>query len=139
MAIKSAEPQLYSVDDAGAPTLHGMRDTSGYVSFPAQSYGSERTGDHGSQLQTVALSGLGTVRATAAVQMYHGDDITTPFTVASIALDEGPLVRGVLADPDGIGVGSRVRAITVACPADGETSDTTAELRFARINDEERP
>lgn len=137
MAIISAEPQLYSVDEAGVPALYGVRDSTGHVSFPVQSFGSERTGEHGADLQTVALSGLGTVQAMATVHLHHGRDIAAPFTVASIALDEGPLIRAVLVDPETIAGGSRVRAVTFAAPADPESADVTVELRFTSLDAEE--
>lgn len=138
MKLISAEPQLYSVDSSGTPVLTAVRDSTGHVSYPAQPYGSERTGEHGAALQTIALSGLGTVQATAVVHMHHGADITAPFTVASIALDEGPLVRGVLTSPNGVGVGSRVRAVTVARFQNPENDNTTVELRFAPVNEQEQ-
>lgn len=139
MATISAEPQLYSVDDSGRPELIAVRDSSGHVSFPAQTYGSEHSGEHGVDLQRIALSGLGTVQATAVVHVHHGADIGAPFTIASIALDEGPLIRGVLTVPATATAGSRVRAVTVARPMDPENDDTTVELRFEGIDQQEQP
>lgn len=123
MPAQSAEPTLYTVDDAGHPALFGVRDSAGHIGFPYQTYGSELTGDHGPNLTRVPLSGQGTITATATV--HHSGDIPTPFTVASILLDEGPLIRAVLAPETRPAMaGDRVHARTVA---DGNTF----ELRFA--------
>jgi uncharacterized OB-fold protein len=127
MALISAEPALYDVDDAGRPTLWGVRDDTGFVSFPFQQWGSERTGAHGNDLQRVALSGRGRVQSVATVEHHRSDDIATPFTVAAIVLDEGPLVHGILAAPNSATAGDHVEATTIIVSREG---DQVAELRF---------
>jgi uncharacterized protein len=135
MGLTSAEPALYRVDDDGTPTLFGTRDTAGNISFPFQTYGSESNGDHGPDLSRVELSGFGTVAATATVFRHAGATLDAPFTVASIVLDEGPLIRAVLADgSSGARRGDKVRAATTETAGQDRTS---YELRFALVTVEE--
>ena len=136
MTLTSAEPELYSVDSSGRPALKAVQDRDGYICFPAQSFGSEFNGDHGDELTPITLSGLGTVTATSTVHRHLGHDIAAPFVVASIALDEGPLVRAVL-DQDGLAtIGERVRAITIGRAPDPSADHAVAELRFTRYDEE---
>lgn len=130
MTTTSAEPALYDVTPDGTPVLRGVRDSAGFVSFPYQDAGSLLTGEHGADAIPVTLSGRGRIQAMATVHRHHGGDADTPFTVASIVLDEGPVVRGVLTDPDAAHRGALVRAVTVP------TSGDLRELRFAPISEE---
>ncbi|MBT0566837.1 OB-fold domain-containing protein [Williamsia sp. CHRR-6] len=134
MTLTSAQPELYSVDDSGTPVLKGLTDPDGNVFFPFQQYGSEATGAYGDQLTAIDLAGTGTVTARAEVHHHPSADIPTPFTVAAIELDEGPLIRGVLADGVTASVGDRVQAITVVVDR-GEVR--AAELRFALASKEQ--
>jgi uncharacterized OB-fold protein len=127
MALISADQALYDVDERGRPTLWAVGDDTGFVSVPFQELGSERTGAYGAGLSRVALSGRGRVQAVATVNHYRGDDIAVPFTVAAIVLDEGPLVCGILAQPDSATAGDRVEATTIVAYKDGSE---LAELRF---------
>ncbi|MGG7102439.1 Zn-ribbon domain-containing OB-fold protein [Rhodococcus sp. 24CO] len=127
MTNNSAEPLLYSVDEGGTPTLAGVRDSSGFISYPPQAAGSLLNGDHGTQLHTVPLSGRGRIHATATVRFHTSPDIDTPFTVASIVLDEGPLVRGILDVVDSGRIGESVVATTTAIRRGDED---LYELRF---------
>jgi|GEM_PF-2254210 len=134
MGSTSAEPDLYSVDDAGVPTLFGARDSAGNVSFPDQSYGSVFNGDHGALLTRTELSGLGTVTATATVLAAATDGTPSPITVASIVLEEGPLIRAVLDEKTAVTAGDKVEATTVAVT---RGDSTLRELRFAVSNPKE--
>lgn len=128
MTKNSAEPLLYDVDDDdGTPILTGVRDSSGYVSYPQQGTGSLFNGDHGSDLTPVRLAGRGKIQATATVRVHSVPDIETPFTIAAVVLDEGPLVRGVLEVVDSGRIGDEVVAITTVVHR-GE--DEVHELRF---------
>lgn len=130
MSTPSAEPGLYEVDGGGVPTLLGMRDSSGFVSYPFQEHGSERTGDHGAQLARIALAGTGTVTALVDVHVPVAPAVGTPYRLASVVLDEGPMVRSVLVDAEQVRSGSRVRAVTVPIVR-GDRQ--VAELRFAPL------
>lgn len=135
MGLTSAEPALYSVDDTGTPTLFGARDTAGNISFPFQTYGSESTGDHGADLSRIELCGIGTIAATATVFRHGSDTIEAPFTVASVVLDEGPMIRAVLADKASAAQrGDKVRATTTEITGQDRSS---YELRFALVAPEE--
>ncbi|MBY8863398.1 hypothetical protein K7711_43505 [Nocardia sp. CA2R105] len=136
MDMTSAEPALYSVDDAGKPTLLGARDTAGNVTFPYQTFGSEHTGDHGPDLTQVGFAGTGTVLATTKVFGHPAQDRDSAFTVASIVLDEGPMIRGVLSAGTAAHIGDKVRAIT--CPVTRDGTEV-AELRFALAASQEKP
>ncbi|ELB89370.1 hypothetical protein Rwratislav_29844 [Rhodococcus wratislaviensis IFP 2016] len=127
MTKNSAEPLLYDIDDDGTPMLTGVRDSSGYVSYPRQDAGSLFNGDHGPALTPVRLSGRGKIQATATVRLHPVPDIETPFTIAAVVLDEGPLVRGVLDVVDSGRIGDEVVAITTVVRR-GE--DEIHELRF---------
>jgi uncharacterized OB-fold protein len=57
--------------------------------------------------------------------------IQAPFTVASIALDDGPSIRATLTCPtdEALSVGDRVHSVLVPQGTDGEGNETV-ELRF---------
>ncbi|WP_141014681.1 Zn-ribbon domain-containing OB-fold protein [Nocardioides sambongensis] len=125
--IASADPLLYDVDDSGVPTLTGLRDSAGNVSFPFQDYGSEANGDHGDAITRVVLAGAGTISAVTDVHVHPDPAVPTPYRLASVVLDEGPVVRAVLVDAAEASIGTRVRAITVPATRD---DIQVAELRF---------
>ncbi|OYD70356.1 OB-fold domain-containing protein [Rhodococcus sp. OK302] len=131
----SADPRLYEVNEDGLPVLTGIRDSGGFISYPVQDAGSLSNGDHGPDLTPVTLSGRGQITATATVRLHPGPGIETPFTVASILLEEGPLVRGILDADDRGCIGDTVVATTTAVPR-GE--DEVYELRFRTTEKESK-
>lgn len=133
MSIASAEPALYEVDDEGVPTLYAMTDSTGYVTYPFQHLGSQKTGEFGDQVSRTKLRGTGTVTALATVNFHQNPEIEVPYVVASIVLDEGPMVRAVVAPGTEPSIGTRVRATTTRV-ARKETE--LAELRFAPVVEE---
>ena len=133
MSPTAAEPSLYEVDDDGAPTLFGLRDSSGAVSYPFQEHGSESTGDHGDSVERMALAGTGTVTSVVRVNVHPDPSVETRYRLASIVLDEGPLVRSVVTGEAEVAIGDRVRAVTVGRE---EAAGPVAELRFARMHEE---
>ncbi|MFI5500920.1 Zn-ribbon domain-containing OB-fold protein [Nocardia asteroides] len=135
MTAISAEPALYEVDGDGVPRLFGLRDSTGFVSYPFQEYGSENNGDHGDRVRRIALAGRGTITARTDIHLAPNHHVGVPYTLASILLDEGPLVRSVLIDARDAGIGTRVRAVTVTIERDG---DQVAELRFTPITQGDR-
>jgi uncharacterized OB-fold protein len=128
MTIESAEPALYRVDPDGTPVLLATQDPSGYTAFPRQAFGSEKTGAHDGALTPIELAGTGRIAAVVTVHQHWGDDLPTPFAIASVLLDEGPVVRAVLTDAAAGEIGDRVTAVTVTRTRDGAE---VAELRFA--------
>jgi uncharacterized OB-fold protein len=71
----------------------------GSVFFPMQTYGCERCGSQ--QLEARTLSGRGKLICSARVHMSADQLRPAPFVVGSIKLDDGAVVRSVLAvEPD---------------------------------------
>ena len=97
---KLLKPDLYAAIGTaalpGRPSLLGGECTCGHVFFPMQHYGCEQCGRFGDALSTRALSGSGRILALARVHLHMGKDRQAPFTIASIALDDGPVVRTLL-------------------------------------------
>jgi uncharacterized OB-fold protein len=128
--------QLYSEDGHGRqsaePVLQGGRCRCGHVFFPMQTYGCERCGSHGDALTPQALSTLGTLLASAVVHLHADKNRPAPFTIVKVALDDGPVVRTLLADDSGaIALGQRMTAkLTPIQQGDGET---VFDLRFTAV------
>lgn len=91
------KPKLYK--EGAPPSLRGGACACGYVFFPMQSYGCERCGSL--SLSERALRGEGVLLASTRVHLHAGKARTAPFTVGSIRLDDGPIVRTVLVDDGG--------------------------------------
>jgi uncharacterized OB-fold protein len=84
----------------------------GRTAVPVQDFGCESCGAHDTDLERIDLSGDGTVLALVTVH-YHPDPVLKPpFTLASVQLAEGPVVRALLRGGD-LRVGVPVRADTV--------------------------
>ncbi|HMN71932.1 MAG TPA: hypothetical protein PKA55_08690 [Rhodoblastus sp.] len=134
--LKLLKSQLYSEGDpdgrSADPVLRGGRCRCGYVFFPMQTYGCERCGGHGDALTPQALSTNGVLLASAVVHIHADKSRPTPFTIVKIALDDGPVVRTLLADDSGeIAIGRRMKAkLTPVQQGDGET---VFDLRFTAI------
>ena len=96
------KPDLYR--RAGSPTrpdlpaLLGAACACGHVFFPLQTYGCERCG--GTDLQPRALSGAGRLLAAARVHLHAGKGREAPFTIGSIKLDDGPIIRTLIVSGD---------------------------------------
>ncbi|MFJ4293175.1 Zn-ribbon domain-containing OB-fold protein [Cupriavidus sp. NPDC089707] len=90
------KPSLYTVPEFGTPQLRGGRCACGHIFFPMQAYGCERCGQAGDALTPMLLAGRGRLVASARVQMHARKDREVPFTVLSVALDDGPVVRTLL-------------------------------------------
>jgi uncharacterized OB-fold protein len=97
------KPALYRVEGSaavpGRPALFGGECACGYVFFPLQPYGCERCG--GLEFKDKALSGAGTLLASARVYLHAGKGREAPFTVGAIALDDGPIVRTLIEEDSG--------------------------------------
>jgi uncharacterized OB-fold protein len=99
------------------------------VAFPPDPYGCEQCGAGVSELDEVELAAEGTIHAVATVHRHHRPEPPTPFTVATIVLDDEVTLKGVLVDPAGAVVGARVRGVTV--PAGEDDGGTPlVDLRF---------
>jgi hypothetical protein len=95
-----------------------------------QSYGCERCGGHGDALTPSLLSTSGTLLAEAVVHLHADKNRPAPFTVVKVALDDGPVVRSLLADDSGrVSPGGRTTAKLVPV-RQSETGETVLDLRF---------
>jgi uncharacterized OB-fold protein len=127
------KPALYRAEGtaevAGRPALLGGACAScGYVFFPLQTYGCEKCGS--TDLAPRVLSGVGQLLASARVHLHAGKGREAPFTVGSIRLDDGPIVRTLIVEDAGpLEVGSRM-VTTLESVADAEGSPRL-DLRFA--------
>ena len=99
------------------------------MAFPPDPYACEQCGADVSELDEVELTAQGSIHAVATVHRHHKPEPATPFTVATIVLDDQVTLKGVLVGASGATVGARVRGVTV--PA-GEADDGTplVDLRF---------
>ena len=110
------------------PALLGGACACGYVFFPLQRYGCEKCG--GLDIQPRALSGAGRLLASARVHLHAGKGGEAPFTVGSIALDDGPIVRTLIVDEVGsLRVGQRV--VAALAPVTTAEGEPRLDLRFA--------
>lgn len=126
------KPALYRAEDApaapGHPSLLGGACACGYVFFPLQIYGCEKCG--GLDIAPRAIGGAGRLLASAVVHLHAGKGRTAPFTVGAIALDDGPIVRTLIAEGVGpLTVGQRMA--TVLEPVEGPEGEARLDLRFA--------
>jgi len=127
------KPALYSSAGSNAdpthPALLGGGCDCGYVFFPMQSFGCERCGR--TDVKPRALSGRGKLLASARVHLHAGKSRQAPFTVGSIALEDGPIVRTILIDDDKPFHPGDAVVTTLVDVADAE-GNAKRDLRFAR-------
>jgi uncharacterized protein len=126
------KPGLYRAEGTDAaphhPALLGGECTAcGYVFFPMQRYGCEKCGSV--DLRPRALSGAGRLLASARVHLHAGKGREAPFTVGSIQLDDGPIVRTLLTE-DGPAPAPGMRMATALAPAVTPEGEPRLDLRF---------
>jgi len=124
------KPALFRAEGSDAdpahPALLGGACECGYIFFPLQTYGCERCGR--TALKPRVLSGRGRLIASARVHLHGAKTRPAPFTVGSIALEDGPIVRTLLADADAVQPGDRM-VTTLVQVADAEGVERL-DLRF---------
>jgi len=128
------KPALFQSSGSAADPSHpallgGACAACGYVFFPMQAFGCERCGS--TRLEPRALSGRGKLLASTRVHLHAGKARQAPFTVGSIALDDGPIVRTILIDDDKPFHPGDAVATTLADVRDAEGVEKR-DLRFAR-------
>jgi len=102
----------------------------GRRAFPLDPYACEACGAGTDRLTQVELNATGHIHAVATVHRHHHPRPVPPFTVATIVLDDGITVKGVLeGDVSDAKVGSRVQAVTVPWDTD-EDGTEVVDLRF---------
>src|SRR5471030_2919028 len=129
--VSLLKPTLYrsegTADAPDHPALLGGVCANGHVCFPLQHYGCERCGSV--DLRPRPLAGVGRLLASARVHLHAGKGREAPFTVGSIQLDDGPIVRTlIVADDAPLAAGVRM-ATTLVPVADAEGRDYL-DLRF---------
>jgi uncharacterized OB-fold protein len=131
MTLPLLKPALYRAsgtpDVPEHPALLGGECRCGHVFFPWQTYGCERCGSDGDALTPRALGGRGVVEACAEVHLHAAPDREAPFTVAAVRLDDGPLVRTLVAQEC---VGTLVPGDTVVTTL--VKAGGASDLRFTR-------
>jgi uncharacterized protein len=94
------------------PQLAASRCRScGLVAVPVERYGCERCGALPSGHDRLDLRAAGRVTSFAEVHRHHRPEPPTPFVVAAVEVDGGPVLKGVLVDTGAVvplGVGDRV-------------------------------
>lgn len=127
------KPQLYRAEGTaeapGRPALlGGVCAACGYVFFPMQRYGCEKCGSR--DLEPRPFSGVGRLLASARVHLHAGKGREAPFTVGSIQLDDGPIVRTLIVEgAPPLAPGARM-ATTLSAVVDAE-GQARLDLRFA--------
>jgi uncharacterized OB-fold protein len=122
------KPGLYREAAAGPPVLLGGKCPCGHVFFPMQAYGCEVCGRQ--DLTPRTLVGAGRLIASARVHLFAGKGREAPFTVASIQLDDGPVVRTLIVEEaSSLAPGQRMAARLV--PVAGPEGEPRLDLRFA--------
>jgi len=111
------------------PRLRGQKcSVCNRVAFPPNPYGCEMCGAPVSALTEQPLTGEGHLKAFATTFLAPRKDMEAPFTVASIALKDGPVIRALMTTPtsETLNVGDAVQSVLV-------TKSEKPELRFTRM------
>jgi uncharacterized OB-fold protein len=99
------------VSDRAAQVAASRCRACGLVAVPAERYGCERCGALPAGHDRLDLRAAGRVASFAEVHRHHQPEPTTPFVVAAVEVDGGPVLKGVLLDAEAavpLGVGDRV-------------------------------
>lgn len=107
--MKNDSPTLWRGSGGSADLIGVTCASCGAAFFPPQHYGCEACGAPGEQLKSTPFPAVGRLHTFAAVHLHAQEP--TPYTVAEIVLDAGPLVRALLADDVAPRIGMRVRGI----------------------------
>ncbi|MFM0055162.1 hypothetical protein PQR64_06025 [Paraburkholderia phytofirmans] len=129
------DPTLYSETGTDAlpdaPALRAVRSPDGHIGFPPQRYGCQVSGSSGDALQDVLLTGRGRLRAIATVHLHAQPVPAVPFTVVEVALDDGPVVRGLLSENQPLPLEHGTELITRLEDTVDATGRKVRALRFA--------
>jgi uncharacterized protein len=131
--VRARYPELVQLGEP--PSIVGqVCGACGRRSFPPDPYGCEACGATVEQLQPTELAAAGVIHALATVHRHHHPRPETPFTVATIVLDDGITLKAVLeGNLSTARVGSRVRGVTVPWATDEDGTDLV-DLRFEVVD-----
>ena len=115
------------------PALRGQEcEGCGRVAFPPNPYGCEKCGAPAAMLVDRPLAGRGRIVAFVTTTHANRHDLSVPYTMASVALDDGPVIRAIMTDSTGesLAGGDAVETVLVERAADEESTDRV--LRFQK-------
>lgn len=137
MSRVAAEPSLYAADGE-TPVLRGSRcPDCARTFFPPLGIGCEVCG--GDQLVECSIPAVGSIHSVATVNAHFDTSVETPFHVAEIQLEAGPLIRGLLeGEPGEHPIGRRVEAVWSAGQKN-EQGDVVIEPVFVFVTGEPTP
>ena len=126
---------MQSLFEQGAETPHlrGQRcGNCGRVAFPPNPYGCESCGKSGDAISVENLAGRGRLRAFVTTNHANQRNIPVPYTVASIELEGGPVIRALMVQPggEGIRVNDTVEAVIITRAAIDPAAEPVQELWF---------
>ena len=125
--VEVRQPHLL---DAGPPPRLRAHScpTCGRTFFPPDPFACEKCGTPAADLTEVTLAAAGRITAAATVHRHHHPTPETPFTVATIELDDGPVLKSVVIDGSDGDVGARVHGVLVPSAVEEGTVDLRFEL-----------
>ncbi|ABB05794.1 hypothetical protein [Burkholderia lata] len=128
------DPALYAETGTdvlpGAPALRAVRAPGGQISFPPQRYGCRVSGASGAELEDVLLTGRGRLRAFATVHIHPKPVPAVPFTIVEVALEDGPVVRGLLSATQALPIEHGAVLVTRLEETVDEAGQAVRALRF---------
>lgn len=116
-----------------SPHLRGQRCSNcSRVAFPPNPYGCESCGMSGDVVIDEKLAGQGRLRAFVTTNHANQRNIPVPYTVASIELEGGPVIRALMVQPgsEGLRVNDTVEAVVIISGANDSAAEPVHELRF---------
>jgi uncharacterized OB-fold protein len=136
--VRARYPELIRLPPDRPPVIVGqVCGACGRRSFPPDPYGCEACGATADQLAPTELPASGVIHAVATVHRHHHPRPGTPFTVATVVLDDGITLKGVLeGDVTAARVGSRVRGVVVPWDRADDGSEVV-DLRFRVVGETE--
>jgi len=101
--------QLFALED-DIPMLLGVECSRCHLTwFPRVLLGCERCGSYGDDLTPRTFSSAGRLISSAEIKQVDGQY----FTLASIALEDGPVIRAILDDEVPVSINDTVRASVI--------------------------
>lgn len=131
---RARHPELIELGERPSIVAQRCADC-GRVAFPPDPYGCEQCGAHVDRLERVPVDADGRIHAVATVHRHHRPHPPTPFTVATIVLDSGITLKGVLTgDGAAARIGDRVQGVLVDSHVpddeDGDDGTRLVDLHF---------